>query len=78
MREWELVFTTVFFQAHVEAEGSRDNIGSRVRDYRLIHNSTLTNPVTSEAALHHALPPAAAPRKAAWSVVNREGLVELT
>ena len=77
MREWELVFTTVFFQAHVEAEGSRANVGSRVRDHRLIHNSTLTDPVTSEAALHHALPPAA-PRKAAWSVVNREGLVELT
>lgn len=63
----------LLFQAHMEAEGSRDNIRSRVRDHRLSLSSALTQPEISEAALNHAVPPSATSRKASWSVVNREG-----
>lgn len=58
----------------MEAEGSRNNVRSRIKDHRLSNSSALSNTVTSEAGLSHTVPPFAAFRKAAWSVFNREAL----
>ena len=46
MREWKLVFTTVFFK-HMRRQSSRGNISSRVRGHRFICNCMLINSITS-------------------------------
>lgn len=50
----------------MEAEGSRDSLGSRVRDHRLSSRSAITGPITSEVALNHSVPLFVIPSKAAW------------